>query len=130
VKNARVGDQELEVLRYVADNGPVTVGQAAEGYGAPRGLARSTILTVMERLRAKGYLTRVRRGGVFQYVSKDSGDNVMRDLVASFVQRSLSGSLSPFTAYLAEATDVSDEDLAELQSTLARLQKQRGVEVP
>ena len=51
MKTRTIGDQELALLRYVAEEGPVTVGQAAEGFGAPRGLARSTVLTVMERLR-------------------------------------------------------------------------------
>ena len=118
------------MLRYVADRGPVTVGQATEGFGVPRSLARSTILTVMERLRTKGYLTRTQQNGIFHYSSKDSQDEVLRDLVETFVQRSLSGSLSPFAAYLSMAVEVSDEELAELQATLSRLQAQRKQEVP
>src|SRR5260370_36044832 len=51
-----LGDQELEVLRFVAERAPISVGQVAQQFGAPRGLARTTILAVMERLRNKGYL--------------------------------------------------------------------------
>src|SRR5207249_331104 len=53
-----LGDQELEVLRFVAEHAPISVGEVAERFGEPRGLARTTILTVMERLRKKGFLTR------------------------------------------------------------------------
>ena len=39
-----IGDQELTLLKHVAEVGPVSVGQVAEGFGAPRELARSTVL--------------------------------------------------------------------------------------
>jgi hypothetical protein len=45
-----IGDQELALLRFVSDAGRATVAQAVEGFGQPRGLARSTVLTMMERL--------------------------------------------------------------------------------
>ncbi|WP_426755348.1 BlaI/MecI/CopY family transcriptional regulator [Myxococcus sp. Y35] len=123
-----VGEQELAVLRYVAERGPATVGEVAERFGEPQGLARSTILTVMERLRLKGYLTRRKVEGVYQYASPVPTSELLRDVVGDFVQRSLSGSLSPFAAYLSEVEDVSDEELAQLQDVVARLRskKQKG----
>lgn len=124
-KQPHLGDQELEVLRYVAEHGPLTVGQAVEGFGTPRGLARSTILTVMERLRQKGFVTRRKHGGIYEYVSAKSGAELMRNVVGDFVQRSLAGSVSPFVAYLAEAQKVSDDELAELEDLVNRLQAQR-----
>ncbi len=120
-----VGDQELAVLRYVAEHGPVTVGEVAERFGEAQGLARSTILTVMERLRKKGHLTRHKVEGVFQYSSLVPASELMRDVVGEFVQRSLAGSLSPFVTYLAEAEDVSEEELKQLQDVVARLQSRK-----
>jgi predicted transcriptional regulator len=49
----------------------------------------------------------------------------MRSAVGSFVEKTLSGSLSPFVAYLSERAEVSDEELAELESLVAQLQSQR-----
>ena len=37
----------------------------------------------------------------------------------------LAGSLSPFTAYLAQAETVSDEELQQLQDVVRRLQQRR-----
>ena len=62
-----LGSLELEVLQYITDNPAVTVRDVARQFGEPRGLARTTILTVMENLRTKGYLTRRREGSAFQY---------------------------------------------------------------
>jgi predicted transcriptional regulator len=120
-----IGDQELALLRYVAEQGPVTVGQAVEGFGAARQLARSTVLTMMERLRAKGHLDRRRIGGVYQYASRASSGELLRGAVKSFVEKTLEGSLSPFVSYLVESAEVSDAELAELERLVAKLQTQR-----
>jgi predicted transcriptional regulator len=120
-----IGDQELAILRYVAEQGPVSVGQVAEGFGAPRGLARSTVLTMMERLRQKGHLDREQADGVYRYSSPVPSGEVMRGAVRSFVERTLSGSVSPFVAYLTETAEVSDTELAELEELVARLKSKR-----
>ena len=125
---ATIGDQELALLRWLTGHGPASVGEAAEQYGAERGLARSTVLTMMERLRGKGHLTRRRSEGVYRYAAAQPVDDLMRGVVASFVERTLGGSVSPFVDYLAEAELVSDDELAELEGLVARLQSRRGEE--
>src|SRR5438093_12319817 len=112
---ASIGDQELELLKYVAEGGPQSVGQVAEGFGSPRELARSTVLTMMERLRRKGHLTR-RRGtdGVFQYRSTKAIAELLRGAVRTFVEGALAGSVSPVVNYLSERAEVSDSELKDL----------------
>lgn len=117
-----IGDQELALLRWVAERDGVTVGEAAEGFGAPRDLARSTVLTMMERLRAKGHLSRRKVEGVYRYSSPASATEVLRGVVESFVERTLGGSVSPFVAYLAESEELTDDELEELEALVARLQ--------
>lgn len=128
MKPKSIGDQELALLQYVAEQEGATVGQASEGFGAPRGLARSTVLTMMERLRQKGHLDRRQVDGVYQYFSPASSGQVMRDVVRSFVEKTLGGSVSPFVTYLTEEARVSDDELAELQELVAKLQSQRKEE--
>lgn len=126
-----LGDQELALMQWLADRGGATVGEAAEEYGSARGLARSTVLTMMERLRAKGHLERQPVAGVFHYHSSSSSAELLRGVVASFVEKTLGGSLSPFVTYLSEApVAVSASELAELEALVARLQAQRGEAEP
>ena len=54
--------QELHFLRFVARNGPIAAGRVAEALGEELGVTRSTVLTVLERLRRKGHLRRRRAG--------------------------------------------------------------------
>ena len=120
-----IGDQELALLRYVAEQGAVSVGEAAERFGEPRGLARSTVLTMMERLRKKGYLDRRQVAGVFRYASSSGPGELMRGAVETFVEKTLGGSVSPFVAYLSGREEVSETELAELEDLLAKLQSKR-----
>ncbi len=118
----RPGEQELALLTWLADHRDSTVGEVAERYGASRGLARSTVLTMMERLRKKGHLSRRQVDGVFRYRTAAGPDALLKDAVGSFVTRTLGGSVSPFVAYLSDAGEVSPEELAELEQLVARLQ--------
>jgi predicted transcriptional regulator len=126
MKSKTIGDQELALLRYVTELGEATVGQAAEGFGASHSLARSTVLTMMERLRAKGYLERRQVDGVFRYQARGTAGELLHGVVRDFVERTLGGSVSPFVAYLTETEEVSEDELAELERLVARLQSKRS----
>lgn len=118
----RPGEQELALLTWLAEHPALSVGEVANQYGTPRDLARSTILTMMERLRKKGHLSRRRTDGVFRYTSAAGPDEVLKDAVGTFVSRTLGGSMSPFVAYLSDEANVTPEELAELQALVARLE--------
>jgi predicted transcriptional regulator len=120
-----IGDQELALLQWVAERGGGSVGEAAEEFGGPRGLARSTVLTMMDRLRRKGHLARRRVDGVYRYATTRPAEEVLRGVVARFVEGTLGGSLSPFAAYLAAADSATDDELAELEAIVTRLQSRR-----
>ena len=119
------GGQELALVRYIADRGGVTVGEAADEFGAARSLARSTVLTMMERLRKKGYLARRLAEGVYRYRARDSSSDLLKSAVQRFVERNLDGSVSPFLAYLSEGGKVSESELRELEALVARLNANR-----
>ena len=110
-----IGDQELEVLQYVSDHAPVTVRDVTEQYGKPRGLARTTILTVMERLRKKNYVRRERNDGAYHYSPCIPKRELLRELLGDFTERVLGGSVQPLVAYLAQDVQLSDEELDKLQ---------------
>ena len=116
-----IGEQELALLRHIADSGGTSVAEAVEAFGSSRGLARSTVLTMMERLRRKGHLGRRVSGGVYRYRARSSSADLLKHAVGRFVERNLGGSLVPFLAYLSESSDVSEAELRELEELVARL---------
>lgn len=126
MRTKTVGDQELALLQHIAEHGESSVGEVAAAFGEARGLARSTVLTMMERLRAKSYLKRRQvDGGVYRYSVTARQDDVVRNAVGSFVEKTLQGSVSPFVAWMSQRTEVSDHELAELEALVATLQSKR-----
>jgi len=116
-----LGRAELEILQYVADHQPISVRDVAEHAARENGLARTTVLTVMERLRKKGYLARRKAKGIYRYSLKLAKTELMQTLVHDFVDGVLGGSVSPLTAYLAGTENLGDEDLARLRSLVEEL---------
>lgn len=125
MRKSTIGDQELALLHYLDACGHASVGETAAGFGEPRGLARSTVLTMMERLRGKGFLKRRQAGGVYRYSTTTGPGEAMRSAVGQFVEKTLSGSVSPFVAWMAERGEVSDDELAELQALVKQLKTTR-----
>jgi predicted transcriptional regulator len=123
-----IGEQELALLRHIADRGQVSVGEAADEFGAARELARSTVLTMMERLRGKGHLARQLVDGVYRYRARASSADLLKSAVQRFVERNLDGSVSPFLAYLSDPGRLSDEELEELEAIVNRLHAKRRKE--
>jgi predicted transcriptional regulator len=126
MSKSSIGDQELALLRWIADRTNATVAEAAETFGAERGLARSTIITMMERLRRKRHLKRRKVAGVYRYSSSASSAELLRGVVRRFVEQTLDGAVSPVVAYLADAEELSAGELAELEAVVARLQARRA----
>jgi predicted transcriptional regulator len=121
MKKSGIGEKELALLTFLAEGDGATVREAAASFGEARGLARSTVLTMMERLRKKGHLERRLVDGVYHYSSRASSGDVLRDVVKGFVERTLGGSVSPFVAYLTTRATVSREELAELEALVDSL---------
>ena len=117
-----LGHLELDVLQYIADHHPITVREVANRFAETSGQARTTLLTVMERLRAKGYLTRRKRGGVHRYWPTVSKTELLQQMVGNFVEDVLGGSISPFVAYLTRSSLLSDDEVRRLEGLLKRIE--------
>jgi predicted transcriptional regulator len=120
-KEQKVGRAELEILHFVQDHHPVSVRDVADHFAEARGHVRTTILNVMERLRKKGFLTRKKAGGIFQYQPRVGKADLLRSLVGDFVEKTLGGSLSPFVAYLSRDANLSEKELSELKQVVSGL---------
>lgn len=117
-----LGPLELDVLRYVTDHHPLTVRQVADHFSGVSGQARTTLLTVMERLRAKGYLKRRKVEGRQHYSPTVTKSELLEQIVGTFVDDVLGGSVSPFVAYLTRSSLIDESDARKLTALLKRLE--------
>ena len=125
-----LGDLELEVLKIIWGQQPCSVKQVADVLAERRDYARTTTLTVIQRLHAKALVTRRKREGVWQYTAAQPRDQVLSRLVRKFVEGVLDASPAPFVAYLTQSAKLSREQIESLQSIIRSLEKSREREQP
>ncbi len=121
-----IGAAELEVLHFIQDHHPITVRDVADHFGASKGHVRTTILNVMERLRAKGFLTRKKADGLFHYAPSVPRAELQHRLVGDFIERTLGGSVLPFMAYLVRDANLTEQEIRELKRVVRELEDQEA----
>ena len=129
-RRATIGPLELQILDYVGEHPGTTTVDAVKHFAVTQGYARSTIVTVMNRLCDKGYLARKKVDGIYSYSPKGKPGDLRQSLVGDFVRRTLRGSVSPFVAYLARHRQLSDEELDELGELVDELRSAREEDKP
>jgi len=125
-KKKGLGELELDILKHIWERQPCSVQDIALVVGKERNCARTTVLTVMERLRAKGYLRRRKQEGVFQYSTTDDRQKVLSALTEKFIDRVLDGSPLPFVACLIKRKNITSEQAAELRDLLGQIEDKDG----
>jgi predicted transcriptional regulator len=111
---SRLGEQELQILRHIARHPSSTAGEVAEHFARARSVARTTVVTMMERLRRKRHLVREKVGGVYRYSSRMPESALLQSLMHDFTERVLGGSLEPFVSFLVGRAKLSDRQVQDL----------------
>ena len=125
-----LGELELEVLKVIWDLQPATVKQIADVLSQRSGHARTTVLTVMQRLHAKGFLRRTKKERVWRYSSTHDRQQTLSRLVGRFVDTVLDSSPAPFVAYLAQSKGLTLEQVDALRSIMRNFEKTSGEDQP
>ena len=99
-----LGPLETAVMERLWRRGPATVRDVVDDLGNRRGLASTTVMTVMVRLQAKGLLRSERRGKTYVYRPAFSREEhrarLSRDLARGLVSQFGDAALAAFTAEL------------------------------
>jgi predicted transcriptional regulator len=115
-----LGALEAAVLDALWHEGESTTPEVHERVGRPRGLAYTTILTVLQRLTRKGLVARKRAGRSHVYgpaLTREEFAELRGQTLASlFVQLGASGQ----AAFLAEAERLDPELLERLRKRVRR----------
>jgi predicted transcriptional regulator len=123
ISSEPLGPLEFDVLRYVSDHAPVSVREVADHFAKTTGQARTTVLTVMDRLRTKGYLTRRKVNGVHRYAPTTPKAELLQRMVGNFVHDVLGGAVSPFVAWMTQSSDLSESEIRKLTKILEKMKR-------
>jgi predicted transcriptional regulator len=125
-----LGTLELQVLKAIWDRQPCSVPEIADLLGRQGGYAPTTILTVVQRLHAKGFLRRRKQEGLYRYTAAKSRTQTISRLIDQFVETVLDRSPLPLVAYLAESDRLSPQQVAELRQIVQELESKSQEDKP
>jgi len=120
------GELELGILKIFRSSGQevrLTVRDVLELLGAKD--KYTTIMTVMNRMVEKKLLVRHRIGQQFEYWMNDASSTHEPSLLEKLKQTIFGGKSVSMASYLIESSDVSDEELAEMENLIKEIRQSR-----
>jgi predicted transcriptional regulator len=106
--------QELEIMKVVWSRRSATVRDVYEELRARRGIAYTTVMTMMNILERKGHLKKRAEGRSFLYRPARPKRQVVGAMVREFLDRVFGGSAEPLLVQLVQDRRLTERDLAEL----------------
>ena len=120
-----LSEAQLEIMQIVWRGGEVTVTDVWNVLVQRRQVARNTILTLMERLKRKGWLKCRLDGQTHHYTAAAPRARTLRQVVHRLVDAAFSGSAEALVLALLEGRGVSDEEACRIQQLISNAQSQR-----
>jgi len=121
----RLGRLELQIMTVVWDRGEATVHDVKDSISKGRKPAYSTILTMMRKLEAKGYLEHDVRDRTYHYSAVISRQQAEHGLLGDMVQRLFGGSAALLVSSLVEHGQVSEKELREIKTLIGNKERKK-----
>jgi BlaI family transcriptional regulator, penicillinase repressor len=116
----RPTELELDILKILWDDSPLPVRDVRRRLEerGNRTLAHSSVITMLNIMVQKGYLSRRKRGKAFFFSPKVKRDDVCEGFVADLLGRVFDGSAAAMMLNLIETADLDAEEMNELRKLI------------
>ena len=116
----RLSEFELDVMAHFWSDRELSAPELFQRIGPARGVAYSTVKTIIDRLEEKGAIERVaNRGRTIFYAPLIKRERVRKPLVKTFLRRLFGNDLRPLFAQLLQDEKLSQEELEYLRRLVA-----------
>lgn len=119
----RISDAEHAVMEVLWKRAPMTATEVAEQVVQEKDWSLQTVKTLLSRLAAKAVVGTERDGRRFLYSPLVERDDYLTGVSRNFVDRLFGGKVMPLVAHLAEADELSADDIREIEELLRELKK-------
>jgi len=109
---------QVALLRVLWDNGEATVAQVHAQLAEERGLAATTIATLLTRLERRGLVTHRSEGRQFVYRALVEEKDVQLSQVRDLADRVFEGSLAELVSHLVAREDIDAGDLERVKAMI------------
>jgi BlaI family transcriptional regulator, penicillinase repressor len=114
-----LGDLQHAIMRVLWERGEATGAEVHAALLAARGLAPTTIATMLRKMEDKGVVAHRSEGRQFVYRATVSEAEVRRSTVSEVVERLFSGDPTALVSYLVADHDIDPDEVARLRGVLA-----------
>ncbi|RKY01402.1 BlaI/MecI/CopY family transcriptional regulator [Candidatus Poribacteria bacterium] len=117
---------ELEVMKIIWGKGEATVRDVWEVLYRRRGLAYTSVASIMRKLEEKGFLAHRVVGRSYVYRPLVGEEEVSKGMLRDLLDRLFEGSVEKLLMALAEVEDISEEELDQLKRRIAEARRRGG----
>ena len=112
-----LSDSEWKLMNHLWDHAPRTIMELTAAVKDETGWSKNTVITMLDRLAAKGAVRYV-AGRARQYYPAEDRCDAARAETENFLSKVYGGSLGLMVSNLVEAKALSEADIAELSAIL------------
>jgi predicted transcriptional regulator len=123
-----LGDLQLAIMRQLWRRGEAAVAEVHEALLDERGLAPTTIATMLKKMEDKGVVAHRAEGRRFLYRPTVSEAQVRRTMVGELTERLFLGDAAALVSHLLAEHELDGDELAQLRALIAQQESAEGRE--
>lgn len=120
----KLSKSEEQLMQYLWELGKAFLNDLLEKYPEPKP-ASSTVATLLKRMRDKEYIDYEQMGRSRRYYPLVEKSDYFSQYINSLIKKYFNDSPSTFASFFTQETDLSDEELEELQEIINQELKKR-----
>jgi len=111
-------DLQIAIMRVLWERGQATVAEICDALRPERGLALTTVATLLSRLEKRGVVTHETRARQFVYRPVVSEADVRRSMLSELTEQLFDGDVAELMSHLLTGREVSPGDIDRLKAML------------
>lgn len=119
---------QMAILKLLWERGEASVAEVWEALHPDRGLAQTTIATLLSRLERRGVVGRRAEQRQYLYRPLVTEDEVRQSMVGELTERLFEGDVTALVSHLLTSQEVNPGDLARLRQMIDRAESRNQEE--
>jgi predicted transcriptional regulator len=120
----KLSKSEEQLMQYIWELGKAFLNELLEKYAEPKP-ASSTVATLLKRMKDKGYIDYEQMGRSRRYYPLVEKSDYFSQHLNNLIKKYFDNSPSTFASFFTKETNLSDEELQELQEIINQELKNR-----
>ena len=122
----RLSDLQISVMRVLWDRGEATVAEVHDALHRDRGLALTTVATILTRLEKRELLSHRTEGRQFVFEPLVTEAEIRKSMVSELTELLFQGNAAELVSHLLGGRDFTDTDIAKVKSLIDEVDESKG----